>query len=97
MNERKNRIESRFRNVKSENGVYSCKIDASTAERVARYCKKFDINKSKFVADIINEKMDVLEKNMLEQMTMEDLFLMVSKEQLISIIFGDEKRGGHNG
>lgn len=91
MNGRTNRIESRYRNVKSEDGIYSCKIDSKTAERISRYCKKFDINKCKFVTDIINEKMDELEASMLEQMTIEDLFAMVSKKDLISMILNNER------
>lgn len=88
MDGRSNRTEKRYRDVKSSDGGYSCKIDAKTAERVARYCKKFDINKCKFITDIVNEKMDILEKDMLEQMTIEDLFAMVSKDDLISMILG---------
>ena len=74
---RKTRNESKFRNVESQNGEFSCKIDKKTTGRITRYCKLNNLNRTKFVIEILNERLDQLERDQLQGM---------SKDELINLI-----------
>ena len=76
------RFETGYRNVTSTNGVFSPHISRKTAERLTRYCKQMNLNKTKFVELCINERLDILERQMLENF---------SKAELINMILGEKK------
>lgn len=74
---RKDRIETNCRNVRSKDGSFSPHIGKTTAERLARYCRLKNINKTKFVEQCINERLDGLEREYYETL---------SKDELIGLI-----------
>lgn len=71
------RNETGYRKVVSSNGGFSPHISKKTNERITRYCKKNNLNKTKFVEQCCNERLDVLEKMMLSEMTKEELISMI--------------------
>ena len=71
------REETNFRNVKSKDGTFSPHIGERTAERITRYCKYKNLNRTNFVETVMNSYLDKAEKTLFESMT---------KEQLISLI-----------
>ncbi len=66
---KKARIETNYRAVKSEDGTFSPHISRKTNERITRYCKTHNRNKTKFVEYCINTILDSLEKEMYESMS----------------------------
>ena len=76
--ERKERTEVACRNTKpSRDGGFSPKIGRLTAERVAKYCRLNNINKTRFVEDCVNKQLDILE---------DEYYHSLSNEELIAII-----------
>lgn len=74
---RKDRTETNCRNVKSKDGSFSPHIGKATAERLAKYCHLRNINKTKFVEQCINERLDDLEREYYESLTKEDLISLI--------------------
>lgn len=74
---RKERNETNFRNTVSNDGTFSPHIGKTTTERLTKYCKLRNINRTKFVESCINTSLDTLEEEYLHGL---------SKEELISII-----------
>lgn len=77
MKERKTRNESKFRNVESQTGEFSCKIDKKTTARITRYCRLNNLNRTKFVIQILNERLDQLERDQLQGMSKDELINMI--------------------
>lgn len=80
MKNSRTRNETGYRNVTSRSGQFSPHINEHTSSRLSRYCKKMNINKTKFVEQCINEKLDVLEREMLEDLNKEELIELCMKE-----------------
>lgn len=76
---RKERIEENCRNTKSKDGTFSPHISKSTTDRIVKYCHLKNINKTKFVEQCVNEKLDILEREFYESL---------SKDELINLIIG---------
>ena len=74
---RKKRVETNFRNIKAKDGTFSPHIRKETTERLTKYCHNTDTNRTKFVENCINERLDVLEN---------EFYLSLSKEQLIELL-----------
>lgn len=49
-----------YRKTPSKDGCFSPRISEKTTRRLIRYCESQNFNKSKFVEDCINERLDVL-------------------------------------
>lgn len=60
-NARRERVENNCRNVSSKDGGFSPHIGKATAERLTKYCRNANMNRTKFVEKCINERLDVLE------------------------------------
>lgn len=75
--EKKTRIETGYRGVSSENGTFSPHISKKTNDRLSRYCRINNENKTKFVEYCINHTLNSLERAMYEEK---------SKEELIQIL-----------
>lgn len=61
----------------NRNGEFSPRFDRKTAERIWRYCKAKDLNKTHFVIACVNERLDTLEDEMLEALSREELIKMI--------------------
>ena len=70
---KRERNEANYRNTKSTNGEFSPKIGKTTTERLTRYCKDTNQNKTRFVERCINERLDVLETEFLNSLSKEEL------------------------
>ena len=71
------REEQNYRNVRSNDGTFSPHINKTTADRLSRYCKMTNRNRTRFVEHCINAQLDVLEREAL---------MSKSKEELIDYI-----------
>lgn len=71
------RNEIQFRNTTAKSGEFSCRIPKEVAARITRYCKSINMNRTKFVTDIVSKSLDELEKEQLANL---------SKEQLIELL-----------
>lgn len=71
------RNETSFRNAKSQDGTFSPHLNKTTSERLSRYCKMSDQNRTKFVEHCINAQLDILEK---------DFYLSKTKEELVEML-----------
>ena len=67
------RNENNYRNTTTQNGTFSPQFDKATTARVIRYCKIKNLNKTKFAAKCINDKLDELEKEMYNGLTKDEL------------------------
>ena len=71
------RIETGYRKVSSASGDFSPHISKKTNERITRYCKMQNINKTKFVEECCNKRLDILEREALEAKSKEELIAML--------------------
>ena len=71
------RVENGYRNAISKDGSFSPHIGKTTTERLTRYCKMRNINRTKFVEECVNNRLDVLEEEYLQGLTKEELIAMV--------------------
>lgn len=67
------RNEQKCRNTASVDGTFCPRISKQTAERLTRFCKIVDMNRTKYVEYCINAGLDVDERAVLEQKTKEEL------------------------
>ena len=74
------RNEQGYRDTKAKNGGFSPILSASTAARIAKYCKINNINKTRFVEKCVNERLDVLEQEMFDNMTREELIFFARQQ-----------------
>lgn len=74
---RKRNAEIGFVDSRQKDGGFCPHLEATVTKRIVRYCRLKNINKTKFVTDCINAQLDVLEKEIYESM---------SKEELIEIL-----------
>ena len=71
------RDEQNYRNVRSNDGTFSPHLSKTINDRVSRYCKMTNQNRTRFVEHCINAQLDVLEREAL---------MSKSKEELIDYI-----------
>lgn len=76
---RKDRIDENCRNSRSKDGTFSPHISKTTAERLTKYCRLKNLNRTKFVEQCVNDRLTVLEREFYENL---------SKDELINIIIG---------
>lgn len=77
MSRKRTRIETGYRHIKSEDGSYSPHISKKTNARIDRYCRVLNINKKNFVEDCCNQRLDDLEKEMLQALQKDELIDML--------------------
>ena len=77
MSEKRTRKEEFYRDTNSKDGGISPKFGKVTADRVIRYCKATNQNKTRFMEKCVNERLDVLEMELYENMTREELIAMI--------------------
>ena len=78
---RKSRNETNCRNVSSKDGSFTPHIPKETANRITRYCKITNQNKTKFVDKCMKECLDALEREILGNLSKEELIdLLIKKE-----------------
>lgn len=68
-----------YRNSKSKNGSLSLKLSPETAQAVKEYCHLNNLNCTKFVEQIMAEKMQELEQNKYDGLTKEELIEMLKE------------------
>lgn len=70
--------EFNFKNVsKSSNGEFSPRITKDINDRLTRYCKIKNINKTLFVRQCIVEKLDTCERDIYENMSKDELITLL--------------------
>jgi len=67
------RKEENYRHTKSKDGSLSIHLKREIAERLARYCRETNQNRTRFVESCIIERLDVVEKEFLEDKSKEEL------------------------
>lgn len=77
MGKDRTRNESGFRNANSKDGSFSPHISKSVTERLTRYCKDTNQNRTRFVEKCITERLEVLEKEFLESKSKEELIALL--------------------
>lgn len=71
-----------YRNTPSKDGSFSPRLSPKTTRRLIRYCESQNFNKTKFVEDCVNERLDDLERETLNSMPKEMLVeLLMSKKE----------------
>ena len=78
---KRTRNEEGYRNTQTEDGCFSPHISRRTSQRIVKYCQQQNINKTKFVEDCVNERLDVLEREALNAMSKEMLIEMLLFER----------------
>lgn len=71
------RNETQYRNAKSQDGTFSPHLNKATSERLSKYCRMSNQNRTRFVEHCVNAQLDNLEK---------EFFMSKSKEELVEII-----------
>lgn len=66
-----------FKNSASKDGSLSAHISKFTNERLARYCKEAGLNRTRFIEECINEKLENVER---------ELYMSKSKEELVDLL-----------
>ena len=67
----------RFKNTVSKDGTLNTTLSVSTARRVIRYCSEMNLNKTRFVEECVNKRLDELERDLLGKRTKEELIEMI--------------------
>ena len=78
--ERTKRKVRNYIDSKSKTGGFKPEVNAATAARIAKYCKINNINKTRFVEKCVNERLDVLEQEMFDNMTREELIAFARQQ-----------------
>lgn len=71
------RKEDGYRNSIAKDEGFSPHISAKVARRITRYCKKNNLNRTRFVESVLAEALDQLEKEMLAQLSKDELADMI--------------------
>jgi len=74
---RKAREERTYRETKSKDGTFSPILNKQISQRINRYCEAKNINRTVFVTEVLSERLNFLEREMLMEK---------SKEELVEII-----------
>ena len=62
-----------YKDSVSKSGSFSPHLGKATSERLTKYCKSTNQNRTRFIEKCINEKLDVLEMEYLESLSKEEL------------------------
>lgn len=73
------REQTKYRKRGRKDGRFSPNICEPTAERIRRYCEIKDINKTKFVEQCVNDRLDALEREFYDSLTKEELISIIMK------------------
>lgn len=73
------RREQSYRDTESSDGRLNVKIQADVSDRIRRYCKRTNQNKAIFVSNCMSAQLDVLEKELLENLSKAELVEMIYK------------------
>lgn len=73
----KTRTEECYRYTHTKDGGFSPKLSQPVVKRLIRYCEQQNLNKTKFVEKCVTERLEVLEKEALNNMTKEMLIEML--------------------
>ena len=71
------RSETSCRDTKSKDGTFSPHLNKATSERLTKYCKISEQNRTKFVEFCVNAQLDILEKEFLMSKSQEELIEMI--------------------
>lgn len=71
------RTENGYRNVQSKDGRFSLHLGRAVTERLTRYCKNLNINRTRFAEQCIAERLDELEDIYLQSLTKEELIEII--------------------
>lgn len=74
------RIEKGYRETINKDGEISVRIEKNLAKRVRLHCQKQNLNKTKFVNECVQMRMDNIEREMMEQMSKEELIRIIEKK-----------------
>lgn len=74
------RIEKGYRATTNKDGEISVRIEKNLAERVRLHCQMNNLSKTKFVNECVQMRMDNIKREMMEQMTKEELIEMIEKQ-----------------
>ena len=74
------RIENGYRETKNRDGEIHTVIKKVLAERVILHCKRHNLSKTQFINECVEMRMDNIEREMMEQMTKEELIEMIEKQ-----------------
>lgn len=74
---KRTRNEEGYRNTPTQDGRFSPHISRKTSRRIVRYCEQQNINKTKFVEDCVNDRLDILERELLAGLSKEMLIEML--------------------
>ena len=73
----KTRTEECYRHTRTKDGGFSPKLSQPVVKRLIRYCEQQNLNKTKFVEKCVTERLEVLEKEALNNMPKEMLIEML--------------------
>lgn len=74
------RIEKGYRATANKDGEISTRIEKNLAERVRLHCQRNNLSKTKFVNECVQMRMDNIEREMMEQMSKEELIRIIEKK-----------------
>ena len=66
-----------YKNTTSKDGTFQPAIGEATTRRIIRYCNEMNENKTRFVEKCVNDRLDVLERELLEMHTKEELIELI--------------------
>ena len=77
MTQKRERNETGCRTPVTKDGRFSPHINSATTTRLTKYCKRINMNRTKFVEECINARLDALEEEYLQNLSREELIEMV--------------------
>lgn len=81
---RKKNTQIGFVESSQKDGGFCPHLDSVITKRLVRYCRLRNLNKTKFVTDCINAQLDVLEKEIYDSMSKEELIeILLSMKEAI--------------
>lgn len=69
----KTRTETNCRNVNSKDGTFSPHFNVAVSERLTKYCKLTNQNRTKVAETCVMKQLDILEREFLEDKSKEEL------------------------
>lgn len=76
----KKRNETNYRDTKAMDGRFSPNLNAQISERISRYCKTTNQNKTRFVENCVARQLDICEREAYEAMSKDELIeLLISR------------------
>ena len=75
-------MRSGYCNTNSKDGCFSPRLSAKLNARIDNYCMGRNLNKTKFVEDCVNVRLDALER---------EAYMDMSKEMLVEMLLSQKK------